>query len=121
MQSKAKTVKGYLDEVPENRREALERIRDLCIEILEGYEESMAYGMPSYKNRGGNIEVAFASQKNYISLYILKKDVLDKHRESLKRLNLGRGCIRYTKPEKINYDIVKQLLVDSLQSNSAIC
>ena len=42
MQSKAKTVKGYLDEVPENRREALERIRDLCIEILEGYEESMA-------------------------------------------------------------------------------
>ncbi len=28
---------------------------------------------------------------------------MDKHRPNLAGLNLGKGCIRYTKPEKINF------------------
>lgn len=121
MQSKAKTVEAYLDEVPEKRRESMERIRALCLELLEGYEESMAYGMPSYKNMGGEVEVAFASQKNYISLYILKEEVMKKHRDSLAGLNLGKGCIRYTKPEKIDFEVVEKILIDSSQSDSDVC
>ena len=39
---------------------------------LKGYEENMAYGGPTY-NKNGVIEVAFASQKNFIGLYILKR------------------------------------------------
>lgn len=121
MQSKAKNVDDYLKEVPEKRRKALEQLRILCQENLAGYEESMEYGMPSYKPVGGEVEVAFASQKSYISFYILKKDVLDRHRESLKGINVGKGCIRYTKPEKIDFEIVKELLVDSAQSDGDIC
>jgi len=121
MQSKAKNVDDYLEEVPEKRRQALEQLRTLCLENLTGYEESMEYGMPSYKPAGGEVEVAFASQKSYVSFYILKQDVLDRHRESLKGINVGKGCIRYTKPEKIDFEIVKELLVDSSQSDDDIC
>lgn len=121
MKSTVKSVEKYLEEVSGERRNALEHLRNLCLEILDGYEESMEYGMPGYKKEGSEIEVAFASQKNYISLYILKQEVLDKHRESLQGLSLGKGCIRYTKPEKINFDIVEQLLVDSAQSGGEIC
>lgn len=96
------------------------KLRNLCLEVLAGHEESVEYGMPSYK-RTGEVEVAFASQKNYISLYILKEPVLDAHRDKLAGLNLGKGCIRYSKPEKIDFDIVRQLLVDSLKSDSEIC
>jgi hypothetical protein len=42
----------------------------------------MDFGMPSYK-RDGEVEIAFASQKKYISLYILREDVLDAHRDRL--------------------------------------
>jgi uncharacterized protein YdhG (YjbR/CyaY superfamily) len=121
MQSKAENVDQYLAEVPRARFEALEQLRKMCLEILEGYQESMEYGMPSYKQSGNEVEIAFASQKNYISLYVLKQDVLDKHRESLKGLNLGKGCIRYSKPEKIDFEIVKSLLTDSYRSDSDIC
>ena len=76
MQSKANSVDEYLQEVPEERQEALSQLREFCIKNLIGYDESMEYGMPSYKKKSGEIEVAFASQKNYISLYILKEDVL---------------------------------------------
>ena len=121
MQSKAKNVDDYLKEVPENRYESLAQLRKLCIKILVGYEESMEYGMPSYKKVGGEVEVAFASQVNYISFYILKEDVLNKYRESLAGLNLGKGCIRYRKPQQIDFKIVEQLLIESYQSGSEIC
>lgn len=121
MQSKAQSVDEYLQEVPEKRQAALSRLRKLCQKILVGYEESMAYGMPSYKQQDGDVEVAFASQKNYISLYILKEEVLNKHRESLADLSLGKGCIRYRRPQQINFTIVEQLLSDSFQSSSDIC
>lgn len=121
MQSKAKNVDDYLKEVPEYRRDALEQLRKLCLEILDGYEENMEYGMPGYKQAGGEIEVAFASQKNYISFYILKEEVLNRHRQSLAGMNVGKGCIRYSKPEKIDFKIVRELLSDSHQSDSEIC
>jgi uncharacterized protein YdhG (YjbR/CyaY superfamily) len=121
MQSEAQTVDAYLQEVPENRRVALSQLRQLCQQLLVGYEESMAYGMPGYKVKGGEVAVAFASQKNYISLYILKEDVLNKYREHLAHLNLGKGCIRYRKPQQIDFDIVAQILTDSYQSDSEIC
>ena len=121
MRSEAVNVDDYLQEVPENRRESLTQLRKLCIEILAGYEESMDYGMPSYKKVGGEVEVAFASQVKYISLYILKADVLNKYRESLAGLDLGKGCIRYRKPQQIDLKIVEQLLIESYQTGSEVC
>jgi uncharacterized protein YdhG (YjbR/CyaY superfamily) len=120
MQSQAKDVNQYLKEVPAERLEALRQLREMCLITLKGYEESMAYGMPSY-TKDGIVEVAFASQKQYISLYILKEEVLNRHRSSLQGVNLGKGCIRYTKPEKINYEIVNKLLVETVISNAVIC
>jgi uncharacterized protein YdhG (YjbR/CyaY superfamily) len=121
MQSDAKTVNKYLKEVPEKRQEALTKMRDLCREILQGYTESMEYGMPSYKRVAGEVEVAFASQKNYISLYILKQEVMDKYRDALVGLNLGKGCIRYSNAGKIDFALVEKLLSASYQSESEIC
>jgi uncharacterized protein YdhG (YjbR/CyaY superfamily) len=120
MQSQAVEVQQYLEEVPTERQAAIQQLRELCQATLAGYEESMAYGMPSYSKQGV-VEVAFASQKNYISLYILKEPVLDQHRPSLKGLNMGKGCIRYSKPEKIDFVLVKQMLEDTLHSDAEIC
>jgi uncharacterized protein YdhG (YjbR/CyaY superfamily) len=120
MQSQAKNVDAYLEEVPAQRMAALQRLRDLCVTHLTGYEESMVYGMPSY-SKDGTVEVGFASQKQYISLYILKQEVFDRHRPALAGLNLGKGCIRYTRPEKIDFAVVEQLLADTVTSNVDIC
>jgi hypothetical protein len=121
MQSKAKTVEEYMKDVPEDRQEALLKLRKLCFEKLIGYEENLEYGMLCYKRKGYEVEVAFASQKNYISLYILKKEVLDKYRKELVHLNLGKGCIRYRKPQQIDFGVVERLLIDSYQSDGEVC
>ena len=123
MQSNALDVTQYLLEVPEERMEALERLRALCQETLAGYEENMAYGMPSY-SKDGVVEVAFASQKNYISFYVLKQEVFDRHRpalEGIRGISMGKGCIRYSKPERMDFEVIRQLLTDTVASEADIC
>lgn len=120
MQSTAPDVSAYLEEVPVKRRAALERLRALCLETLDGYEESMSYGMPSYMKDGVG-EVAWASQKQYISLYILKQGVVDAHRDALAGVNVGKGCIRWTRPDAIDWTIVESLLRATTTSTEAAC
>ncbi len=118
MQSTAATVSEYLDSVPTDRLAALTRLRQLCLTTLKGYEEGMQYGMPSY-SKDGTVEIGFNSQKNYISLYVLKKDVVDRYRDQLK--DVGKGCIRYRKPEQIDFEIVEKLLAETASSSAEIC
>ncbi len=120
MQSTAKDVTAYLQEVPADRQACLTRLRELCLALLTGYEESMTYGMPSY-GKNGTVEVGFASQKNYIALYILKQDVVNANRDALTGLKVGKGCIQYSKPSKMDFAVIKKLLADTVASTDTAC
>ena len=120
MQSIAKDVTSYLQELPDKRRVSLTKLRQLCLDTLVDYEEGRDYGMPGYK-KNGVVEVGFASQKNYISLYILKESVVAAHRAQLAGLSVGKGCIRYSKPEKIDFAVVEQLLIATRDSAAEPC
>jgi uncharacterized protein YdhG (YjbR/CyaY superfamily) len=61
MKSSAATVGEYVAQVEEAWSSVVERLRAACQEHLHGYDEVMAYGMPTYQF-GGLSEVAFAKQ-----------------------------------------------------------
>lgn len=114
MQSTASNVTDYLAEVPEDRRAILERLRKLCRKTLTGYEEVMEYGMPGYKK--GDSLISFASQRNYISIYGLRKVLTDADLAALGSAAAGKGCMRFSKPEKIDFAVIERLLVASRMS-----
>ncbi|HEY2881735.1 MAG TPA: DUF1801 domain-containing protein, partial [Pirellulales bacterium] len=87
---------------------------------LVGFKESMEYGMPCYK-RNDAIEVGFASQKLYVSIYVLKTQVLNKYRTKLKPASIGKGCIRYRNPEQIDFDLIEEILAASAAADAEIC
>lgn len=122
MQSQAKDVTAYLEEVPAERRAALVQLRKQCLATLKGFEESMQYGGPCH-SRNGEVEVGFASQKHFIGLYILRTDVMKIYQSQLKikGVSLGKGCIRYSKPEKIDFELVKKMLQATVESTGAVC
>lgn len=120
MISQATDVAAYMDEIPAERQAALKKLRVLCRKTLKGYAECMEYGMPCYK-RDGTIEVGFASQENYIALYVMKREVVDEHRAALAGASLGKGCIRFSRPEKIDFDVVASLLKATVVSKSEPC
>jgi hypothetical protein len=69
----------------------------------------MSYEMPAY-SRDGFTEIGWASQKRYISLYVLRGDVLDAHRGQLAHLSVGKGCIRYRNPAEVDFAVVRSIL-----------
>jgi uncharacterized protein YdhG (YjbR/CyaY superfamily) len=115
MKSLATDVNAYLLEVPDDRRAALEHLRRVCLEVLDGYEEDIRYGMPCYTRPGAEeaeIGFAFASQKNHISLYGLTQDVIQANKPLLVGASLAKGCVRYAKPERMDIGVVKKMLLE---------
>lgn len=109
MISKAASVKEYVAEVPEERRAAIMKLHSLCKKNLVGFDESIEYGMPCYK-RNGVMAFAFASQKQYISIYGCGSAPMKDLREKLSGQKKGKGCVNFTKPEKIDFAVVEELL-----------
>lgn len=120
MQSGAIDVDSYLTQVPEGRRAVLTEIRDACRRLLAGFAESMSYGMPTY-SRDGTAEIAWASQKRHISLYVMRADVLNAHRGQLSGLDVGKGCIRYRSPAAVDFTVVQSMLTAVAASRGPVC
>jgi uncharacterized protein YdhG (YjbR/CyaY superfamily) len=132
MQYEVKTVEEYLAALPEERRPAVEKLRKVILSNLpEGFEEQISYGMIGYvvplsrypqgyhaKKSEPLPFLSLASQKNHIALYhmgLYGKPVMEEWfvREYAERvptkLDMGKSCIRFKKPDQIPYDLIAEL------------
>lgn len=132
MQSKATTVEAYLDELPEERKKAMIQLRKTLLKSLpKGFSETMSYGMIGYvvphsKYPNGyhcdpKLPLPFmniASQKNFIAFYHmgiygdpkLLKWFTDEYAKRVKgKLDMGKSCVRFKKPESIPFDLIGEL------------
>lgn len=109
VQSTATTVDAYLEEADPVRRPWLARIRDVARASLPGNVEGMQWGMPVYTINGTAV-FAFANQKQYVSVYLTGITVPAAFQEALSRLDHGKGCIRFRKPDTIDFDLLAGLL-----------
>ncbi len=71
--------------------------------------------------KDGVVEIAFASLKNSISIYGLKCIGLEAHRAEFGEARVGKGCIRYLKPEKVVQKAVERLLKTITTSDGNVC
>jgi len=81
VRSEAKTVNAYLKNLPDDRCEAISKVRDVILKNLpKGIEENMNWGMIAYEiplsiypdtyNGQPLMYSALGSQKNYMALYL---------------------------------------------------
>ena len=113
MTEKNNKVDQYMSGLEPKRRAALDEVRALILEIVPDAEETLKYRMPTYEYRGG-VLCAFASQKQYMSLY-MDTELVAKHRDELSGLDVGKSCIRFRKLEKLPLDTVRTILEETLQ------
>ncbi|SDX18151.1 protein of unknown function (DU1801) [Marininema mesophilum] len=111
------TVEEYMAQLPGDRKEDLARLRELIHQVAPNAKEIIKYKMPYYEQNGPLC--AFASQKNYISLYILNTPVLQKNADLLGKLNIGKGCIRFKSIDRLPLDAIKKILKESVDANLA--
>jgi uncharacterized protein YdhG (YjbR/CyaY superfamily) len=86
-------------------------MRELTKQTLPKFQESMRFGMPTYDGDGKVF--AFASQKNYISVYVNDQDVVLKHKKELGKVNLGKNCIRYRQPDDIDFEALRKTIAEA--------
>ena len=132
MRSTASTVEQYIEQLPEDRKATIKKLRNIIKKNMpKGFEETVCYGMigfvvPHSKYPAGyhcnpSQPLPFmnlASQKNSITIHhmglygnpeLLKWFVAEHAKASPKKLDMGKGCIRYKKPEDIPYDLIGTL------------
>jgi uncharacterized protein YdhG (YjbR/CyaY superfamily) len=108
MTSKAPTVDAWMKEVAPERRETLAQVRALFRRILKGYEERMEHGAPVYA-RDGEVEIGFNSQKQHITVYVMKTELVEELRGELKASSIGKCCIRFS-PKKVDFAGIERVL-----------
>lgn len=123
--SRPTTVEAYLGELPEDRRSALTRVRNVIRKHLpRGFEEIMQYGMISYvvplsrypdTYNGQALTLAsLASQKSHMAVYLmgvydnpeLRAWFESAYAKSGKKLDAGKSCVRFKKLDDLALDAV---------------
>jgi Domain of unknown function (DU1801) len=126
MQSKAKTVAEYLDELPADRRAVIEVVRAVILKNLDkGFQESMQYGGIGYNvphtlyPPGYHCDPkqplpfgGLASQKNHMAVYLMSVYGGDEawFRQAWgktgKKLDMGKCCVRFKKLEDVALEVI---------------
>lgn len=132
MQSKASTINQYLDELPEERKLPMDNLRRAIKKNLpKGFKEVMSYGMigyvvphsiyPAGYHCDPKLPLPFmclASQKNFIAVYhmgvysdpeLMNWFTSEYAKQAKGKLDMGKSCIRFKKPENIPFDLVGEL------------
>lgn len=132
MQSSAATPEEYVASLPEDRKEAIEKLRKVIKKNLpKGFKEGMGYGMLGYNvphslyPAGYHCDpklplpfIGLASQKNFIAVYhmgvysspeLLEWFTTEYSKRVKGKLDMGKSCIRFKKPENIPFDLIGEL------------
>ncbi len=127
--STATTPDEYLASLPLVRREAIEQVRRLILDKLPtGYCEGMYFGMIGYyvplERYSGTYNghplgiAALASQKRYMSLYLMavygdpetERWFRQRWTATGKKLDMGKSCVRFKKVEDLPLELIGQTI-----------
>lgn len=132
MRYEANSPEEYISQLPEDRQEAIKKLRKIITENLPaGFEETMSYGMIGFSvphslyPAGYHCKpsepvpfISIASQKNFVAFYhmgiyifpsILEWFVEEYPKYVKTKLDMGKGCIRFKKVENIPYELLAEL------------
>jgi hypothetical protein len=129
VQSAATSVPEYLASLSGERRDIVTAVRHVILDHLpEGFDETMQYGMISYVvplerfratyNGQPLAVVSLASQRRYLSLYLMGVYGDDGHRAWLeerwaaagKKLDMGKSCLRFRRLEDLDLGIIGEAI-----------
>jgi uncharacterized protein YdhG (YjbR/CyaY superfamily) len=133
MKVESATIEEYISKLPVERKDAFVQLFDTVAEhIPEGFEPVMSYGMvgfvvphsiyPEGYHCNTKLPLPFinlANQKNFVALYHmglyaspkLMKWFVSAYAETVStKLDMGKSCIRFKRPDQIPFELIGQLV-----------
>jgi uncharacterized protein YdhG (YjbR/CyaY superfamily) len=110
-----KEVEDFLATLPDDRRKALQHLRELTQKTAPEAVEGFGYGMPGYKYRGRPL-IYFSSFKNHMSIFAVGYEGIHRHRAELADYEVRAGTIHFQAakplPDKLVKTLIKERMAD---------
>ena len=113
------TVETYLNALPKNSRNILDKFRDIVIRLAPDATEQICYGIPTFKLKNKNI-VHFGAYKNHIGFYPTAEPI-EVFEKKLKKYKHGKGSIQFPINEPLPFELIEKIIkrrIDKLMKES---
>lgn len=112
---KYKDIDEYISDTSGEVKERLVKLRKLIHGKKHGLEESMSYGMPTFKLHGKNL-VHFATFKSHIGFFPTPSGVA-RFKKELKPYKTSKGTIQFQHGEPIPYALIERIVKFRVEEN----
>ena len=114
--AKPETIDEYLAELSEDKRAALEKVRQTIRTVVPSAEEYFYYHIPAFRLNGQRL-IGFAAATNHCSIYPLSGATVKAFKEELKNYDTSPGTIRFQTDKPLPVALVRKLVKARLEEN----
>jgi uncharacterized protein YdhG (YjbR/CyaY superfamily) len=107
------SVDDYLAALPDDRRAAMDALRQMIRDAAPEATESIAYDMPAFRSHGRFL-VSYAAFKEHYSLFPANPTVIEAVGAELTPYLAGRGTIRFLAGKPIPSGLVRKVVTARL-------
>ncbi|MCZ7383120.1 MAG: DUF1801 domain-containing protein [Candidatus Methanoperedens sp.] len=111
-----KTIDEYIAMFPRNIQDILGKLRQVIKESAPEAEETINYGIPTFKLNGNLVH--FAAFKNHIGFYPTPSAIVAFKKE-LSPYKQAKGSVQFPIDKPIPFDIVKKIVKFRIKENEA--
>ena len=114
---KTKTIDEYLAALSEDKRAALERLRQIIRATAPNAEECISYQLPAF-HLDGRMLVAFGATANHCAFYLMSSATVAAHKDDLKNYDTSKGTIRFRPDHPLPAALVRKLVKARIAENA---
>ena len=114
---KTKTIDEYLAALSEDKRAALERLRQIIRATAPNAEECISYQLPAFR-LDGRMLVAFGASADHCAFYPMSSATVAAHKDDLKNYDTSKGTIRFRPDHPLPAALVRKLVKARIAENA---
>jgi len=110
------TIDEYLALVSDDKRAALQALREIIRAAAPDAQECISYKMPAFRQNG--MLVGFAAAKNHCALYAWNGTAVGLFADELRGYDTSKGTIRFTPEKPLPETLVRRLVEMKVAQNA---
>ena len=117
MVGKPQTHGGYLANLSEDKKVALEHLRATIRSAAPGAEERISYQIPAFR-LDGKMLVGYGATAKHCAFYLMSAATVEVHAEELEGYDTSKGTIRFQPDAPLPDDLVRSLVLARITENA---
>ena len=106
---KPQTIDQYLATLDDEKRAALEKLRQVIHSVVPGAEECISYSLPAFR-LNGKLVAGFGASANHCAYYPMSGSIVEALRNDLTKYETSKGAIRFQADKPLPMSLVRKLV-----------